>query len=351
MSTITDIAEGSNFVKGNEGGNPCLVSGTHLSTPRGSVCVENLRAGAMVLTASGESRPVRWLGHRALDCSRYPEPATVWPIRITAGAFADDQPSRDLWVSPGHAIFVEGVLIQAEKLVNGATILQVPQAQVDYWHVELDSHDILLTEDLPTESYLDTGNRCAFYNGGEYLEANPDFRPKHWSETCVPLIMEGSELQRVKSSLVERAQALGFTLTDDADAHLIADGERIEALSLGATRLAFVIPAARTTIELRCRGFVPTQVLPPSDDARELGLCVGRLQIDGADVPLDDESAFAQGWHDLEVSPTGKRQRWTKERSPLPAGTRLVIIDLVARSYCWAKPVPVAVAGSTARHS
>jgi Hint domain len=77
--------------------------------------------------------------HTVRDCARHPKPAAVWPICIRAGAFADAKPIRDLWVSPGHAILHEGVLIQAEKLVNGATIVQLPRDQVEYWHVELDS--------------------------------------------------------------------------------------------------------------------------------------------------------------------------------------------------------------------
>jgi Hint domain len=210
---------------GGGGGGPCLLLGTRITTSDGSACVEDLSLGAMVLTASGESRPVRWLGHRELDCNRYRNPAVVWPICVKAGAFAENQPSRDLWVSPAHAILVEGVLIPAEKLVNGATIVQVPRGHVEYWHVELDSHDILLTEGLPTESYVDCGNRTAFVNGGAYLEAHPDFKPKHWTDTCVPLVLEGPAVQRAKAALLARAQALGYG---------IADGERDEPTAASA---------------------------------------------------------------------------------------------------------------------
>jgi hypothetical protein len=69
----------------------------------------------------------------------------VWPIRIQAGAFGDDLPARDLWVSPRHSIVVDGVLIQAGKLVDGATIdVQVPVENVECWHVDVELDDRLL---------------------------------------------------------------------------------------------------------------------------------------------------------------------------------------------------------------
>ena len=163
---------------GGGGGAPCYVTGTRLAAPEGVVKVEDVAVGTMVLTASGAPRAVRWVGHRTVNCALAPEPAEVWPIQIKAGAFADGKPSRDLWVSPGHAIFISGVLIHAAKLVNGATIVQVPRAQVEYWHVELDQHDVLVAEGLPAESYLDIGNRAAFANGGKFVEAHPDFKAK-----------------------------------------------------------------------------------------------------------------------------------------------------------------------------
>ena len=36
-----------------------------------------------------------------------------------------------------------------------------------YHHVELAAHDVLIAEGLAAESYLDTGDRSSFSNGGE----------------------------------------------------------------------------------------------------------------------------------------------------------------------------------------
>jgi hypothetical protein len=331
---------------GGDGGGPCLVAGTRIATSEGAVSVENLSIGAMVLTASGESRPVRWLGHRELNCNRYKDPAVVWPICVKAGAFAENLPTRDLWVSPRHAIFVDGVLIQAELLVNGATLVQVPRGRVEYWHVELDNHDILLSEGLATESYLDNGNRTAFVNGGAYMEAYPDFKPKHWTDTCVPLVLEGPALHSAKAALLARAQALGYAMTEDAAVHLMADGERIEPLRLGLTRLAFVLPAARSTIELGSRSFVPANMEPASEDRRSLGICVRRLQVDGVDIALENDAAFAPGWHKLESNATGEPWRWSSGSAPLPPNARLVVIDYTSKGPYWLEQPSQLVAAS-----
>ena len=314
---------------------PCYVTGTRLAVPEGAVAVEDLTVGTMVLTAGGETRPVQWIGHRNVNCSQAKDPAAVWPICIQAGAFADGQPSRDLWVSPAHCILVSSALIPAEKLVNGATIVQMPRESVHYWHVELDRHDVLLAEGLAAESYLDTGNRTNFINGGEFLDAHPDFKPRHSADTCVPLVLEGPEIERAKSALLARAQSLGYETTSDADVHILADGQRIDAASLSNHRLAFMLPPGAANIELRSRTFVPAQMEPASDDRRVMGICVSRLQLDGADVSLDDAGVFADAWHPLERAASGAQWRWSHDRAALPAGTRLVVIDLNAHGVYW----------------
>ncbi len=120
---------------------------------------------AAAVTASGGTRPIRWTGHRVIDRGRHPRPNEVLPVRIAAHAFGAGWPSRDLLVSPGHAICVDlggEVLIPALALVNGTTITRTVVGSIAYWHVELDSHDVILAEGLPSESYLEMGNRRFF---------------------------------------------------------------------------------------------------------------------------------------------------------------------------------------------
>jgi hypothetical protein len=328
-----------------EPGPVCFLRGTRIRTPTGDTVVEDLAIGDCVLTASGEARPIRWIGSRGLDCTRHPKPSFVWPIRIQSGAFGEDLPARDLWVSPFHSLLLEGVLVQVEKLVNGATVVQVPRERVEYWHVELESHDILLAEGLPAESYLDVGNRTGFVNGGAYLEAYPDFAPKDGSETCVPVVKEGPVIERAKAALLARAAALGYGMTDDPDLHLVADGKRIDPVPLSENRMAYMLPAALSSIELRCRTFTPAQIIPASDDARSLGICVSRVQLDGAEVALEDEAAFALGWHARECNSQGQSWRWSTECARLPAGTRLLVIDLCHQGlHYWAAPRSTVIA-------
>jgi len=314
------------------GGGTCFLSGTRIASPEGAMCVENLTVGAMVLTLDGASRPVRWLGHRGVDCSRYRDPSEVWPYRIEAGAFDDGKPERDLWLSRGHTLCVENALIQVDHLVNGATIVQVPRDLVEYWHVELDSHDVLLAEGLPAESYRDDGNRPQFENGGAFIEAYPDFLPKLDSDTCLPVVKSGPLLERTKARLLARAELLGYRLSDDPDLHVMADGKRIVPVRSGA-RFEFQLPEA-TVLELRSRSFVPAQINPTNGDARALGVAVTKLELDAIPVPLASDSGF-KGWHRLEQD-ASLQWRWSNGTAQLPAGTRNVVIELCHEgSYYW----------------
>ncbi len=179
---------------------PCFAAGTRIATERADIAVEALRGGDRVRTLlRGKAQPVVWIGHRHIDCTRHAQPHRVWPVRISAGAFGPGQPCRDLWLSPDHAVFVIDALIPVKQLINGTTIVQVPVDAVSYYHVELHGHDVLLAEGLPAESYLDTGDRSNFANGGEPVLLHPDFASRVWEAGgCAPLIVAGPKLDAAR---------------------------------------------------------------------------------------------------------------------------------------------------------
>jgi hypothetical protein len=196
---------------------PCFAAGTRIATPRGPVPVERLREGDVLLTLSGRPRAIQWIGTRTVDCRRHAHPERVRPIRIAAHAFGENRPARPLFLSPDHSVFVEDVLIPVKHLVNNTTIAPVSVRTVTYYHIELPAHDVVLAEGLPTESYLETGGRNAFENGGGAIKLHPDFAPDEARVAMVwqnfgyaPLIGSDGELERVQGRLALQAVMLGY---------------------------------------------------------------------------------------------------------------------------------------------
>jgi hypothetical protein len=181
---------------------PCFAKGTRILTLAGEVAVEDLCIGDRVMTHDQRSLPIVWLGRRRVNCRHHPNPRTVWPVRIAAGAFGPCCPGRDLFLSPDHAVFIDDVLIPVKHLINGCTIAQVPTDAVTYYHVELPAHDVLLAEGLPAESYLDTGDHSNFANGGGSVTLHPNFSQLTWEASgCAPLVVTGPALNSIRARL------------------------------------------------------------------------------------------------------------------------------------------------------
>jgi hypothetical protein len=207
-SGAAEVTPGGNFIVQVA----CFRQGTRISTPSGDVAIEALRPGDSVITAAGEVRPVRWTGQRRVVCHRHPHPEQVWPIRVAAGALGFATPCADLYVSPDHALFLDGVLVPAWLLINGTTIAREPTAAVTWHHLELDSHDVILAEGAPAETYLDTGDRGKFR--GEVTPLFPDVpmpgRPQILREALsdMELVLTGPILAAIRRRLGERANLM-----------------------------------------------------------------------------------------------------------------------------------------------
>jgi hypothetical protein len=198
-------AAGAGIVKTTEA--PCYCRGTMISTLRGEVAVEDMAIGDRVVTAAGRLRSIRWIGHRTYDGRFIAGNREVLPIRVAAGALAEGLPRRDLWVSPEHALFLDGVLVPVRLLINGVSISQAESVErVDYFHIELETHDVIVAEGAPAETFLNSdGCRAVFHNAGEYAALYPeDSAPS--SRFCAPRLGAGSaELEAIWTRLAARA--------------------------------------------------------------------------------------------------------------------------------------------------
>jgi hypothetical protein len=270
----------------------------------------------------------------------------VQPVRIAAGAFAPGGPRRDVVLSPDHAILVDGGLVPARYLVNGATIVQEDVASVTYWHVELPAHAVLLAEGLPCESFLDTGNRSAFIDGGPVVQLAPDFSRATWeAKGCAPLVTEGRALTEARRRLFGRALAMGHALEDDPGVHLLpADGRIVPPRSVRGMRYRFVPGSGGRSLRLVSRAATPAQTGTDGADHRRLGVMVTRLVVREGDawraIALD--TLTGAGWHAMEGEGAW---RWTDGDAVLPpdaAGCLEFEVEIGAWARPWRRPATVA---------
>ncbi len=200
--TITDI--------------PCYCRGTLIRAKRGQKRVEKLKIGDMIATASGTLRPIKWIGRRSYGGRFIMGRTDILPICFKAGALGNNVPKRDLWISPHHAMYFNeeggGVLIEAEDLVNGVSVVQAASVTtVEYFHIELDSHDIILAEGAPSESFIDEDSRGMFHNVHEYRTLYPQEATTGLAPYCAPRYDDGYVVESVRRRIALRA---GLTRAD-----------------------------------------------------------------------------------------------------------------------------------------
>ena len=152
----------------------CFLPGTKIKITKGELSIEELRIGDNVLTASGEAKPIKFIGRRKVSRKHTgPWKNGEGPVKISRFAIDGKAPHADLYISPTHAIYIDGILIPAGNLVNGVTVVAdaKPEAlSLTLFHIELDTHEAILAEGLAVESFRhDNPHANAFDNADEYV--------------------------------------------------------------------------------------------------------------------------------------------------------------------------------------
>jgi Ca2+-binding RTX toxin-like protein len=134
----------------------CFVRGTQIATRRGSVPIEELKAGDEVITMDHGFQKIRWIGATSV-----PAAGDLAPVVIRKGAMGNE---RDLRVSPQHRMLVRGwhvelmfgqkeALVPAKALINDETVFPLEGGTVDYFHMMFDRHELVYAEGIPSESF------------------------------------------------------------------------------------------------------------------------------------------------------------------------------------------------------
>jgi hypothetical protein len=150
----------------------CFLKGTKILTAGGERKIEDLAIGDLLPTMFGGLRPVQWIGRYPIKRS---DPSKPWvkdtlPVRIARSALAPDVPHSDLYVTGGHSLLIDGVLVPAQVLINGTTITRDEAREYDeleFFHVKLESHDVVYAEGAPAETLINVQESAV--NFADYL--------------------------------------------------------------------------------------------------------------------------------------------------------------------------------------
>ncbi len=311
----------------------CFCRDTLIATPAGELKVQDLAVRDLVTTQHGVARPIVWIGTGAALATRGRRSAAT-PVIVRKGALADNVPARDLRVTKGHSLLIDGVLIPVEFLVNHRSIEWDDLAQeVKLFHIELETHDVLIANGAPAESYRDDGNRWLFRNQNTGWD-QPAKQP------CAPVLTGGPVVDAVWRRLLERAgPRRPGPMTEDPDLHLMVDDRRLDVSRRVGNEWIFALPDRPASVRIASRAGAP-QELGFARDPRCLGVALRRMVVrqgTRSRVTEADNLGLRHGFHDFEAA---NALRWTDGDAVVPPalfdtfdGRLEVVLHVVATTH------------------
>ncbi|WP_317215329.1 Hint domain-containing protein [Gluconobacter sp. GP1] len=309
----------------------CYLSNTMILTPGGEKAVETLQIGDLVMVKRNgklQPEPIRWVGRRFVDVKASADP-DKWPVCIKANALADNVPHKDLRITSEHCLHLNDLMVPARMLVNGRSITtDTSESFFEIFHVELETHGVLIADGAEAESYLDTGNRTSFEQTGDVVRLNN----QTWmSDAAAPLGVNREQVEPLYTALLERAIKLDIgetsrpaEQTDDHDLHLVTtDNTVIYPSRTMQGSVLFQIQPGVTSVRLVSRSSRPADVIGPFvDDRRNLGVLVGQIKLWDSTICHSVTSHLSAsedaGWY----AETNGEARWTNGNALVSLGNR-----------------------------
>ena len=221
MAADAELLPGIRYVKtgGSNRGNseysdfvPCFTSGTRMVTSRGEVLIDDLKVGDSLITRDNGFQQIAWIGRNDLTTSDTQTDAKLRPIRIAAGSLGKNYPRQDLIVSPNHRVlFVEPdadlifgsqeILVAAKFLTDRPGVEVLPPAPVSYFHILFERHEVVLSNETWTESFL-PGPQAMMGFGAEQCDEIYSLFPELKTDTQVTSFDAARRILTRKEALV-----------------------------------------------------------------------------------------------------------------------------------------------------
>lgn len=172
----------------------CFLKGTRIQTDNGYRRVEDLAVGDLLPTVFGGIRPIQWITRSRRTRGEGGWKKDLLAVRIARSAIAPDVPHADLYVTQGHALLIDGVLIGAGALVNGKTIALYPTdecEEFETFNIKLETHDVIYAEGAPCETLLRIAKTAREYADYQRVHGRNDTRESH----CAPTFFTGGRAE------------------------------------------------------------------------------------------------------------------------------------------------------------
>jgi len=190
---------------GGSGGPLCFLHGTSILTDCGEKRIEDLRIGDRVVVRGGETGSIRWVGRQVFKKNGLRWQEDVVPVRVARHALDNRTPHSDLYLSPGHALFLNGVLIRVKDLINGTTIAPIAprdDTTIAYYAILLATHEVIFAEGAAAETFNPSvSDRENFSNFAEFERLYAGEKPMAM-RSYAPVLGEEGGWEHLKALLL-----------------------------------------------------------------------------------------------------------------------------------------------------